>query len=205
MASCDKTGATTQDPGAAGEDPDKAFFDVVAASKATEIMTLTFYTYINEDGEEKTFNGSFKTSIKENGDFTFDYTYNRVAKFEDVNDPFVTIDGNIATIGPRTVYFSNGRYSHDNVNWFVEAPAVTENQPKLNISKELLGSYTINDTKTKLTATLTPEAAAAILGMSIDATSDVVIEIRTNGSYLTGLTVSYENDSARFKIDTSYS
>ena len=102
ITSCDKGGAAPQDPATQTEDPDKAFFDAVAASRATEIKTLTYYTYIDEDGEEKSFNGTFETSIKANGDFVFDYTYQRAAKISDVNDPAVTLDGNVATI-PGTI------------------------------------------------------------------------------------------------------
>lgn len=206
FASCDKGGdVAPQGPATGGEDPDKVFFDTVAKSKATEIKTITYYTYLTESGDEVSFNGTFETSIAANGDFVFAYTYQRIATFEDIGDPLVKIDGNIATVGPLNLYYSNGKYSYDNENWFVEAPAVTNEQPKLNLTKEALGTYLINDAKTSVTATLTPEAAAAVLGMTIDATSDVVIQITTNGSYLTRLTVSYEKGDARVKIDTSYS
>jgi hypothetical protein len=206
ITSCDKT-ETPAAPGAQNpaEDPDKAFFDAVAASKAREIKTLTYYTYTTESGEEKIFNGTYETSIKSNGDVVFSYTYQRAARFEDIGNPNVTLDGNIATVGPLTVYYSNGKYSYDMVEWFVEAPAEAVNQPKLNLSKETLGSYTINDAKTSVTATLSPEAAAKLLGMTVNAVSDVTVVVSTNGSYLTRLTISYETESARVKIDTSYS
>ena len=63
----------------------------------------------------------------------------------------------------------------------------------------------INDSKTSITATLSAEAAKAVLGMEISATGDVVIVVSTNGSYLTRLTVTYESDDGRYKIDSSYS
>ena len=181
-------------------DPDQVFFDAVLASKASEIKTLTYYTV---EGEEP-FNGSYETSIKANGDFAFKYKFTRVATLSDAANPDVVIEGNRATLS-GTVYYSGGQYSYDQVNWFTEAPSVTVNQPKLNIDKELLGEYEMNDAKTSLTTTLSVEDASLILGMDIEATSDVVIKISTNGTYLTLISITYEKGNAKVRVDTSYS
>ena len=193
LASCD-------DGNENGENADKVFFDAVANSRATEIKTLTYYTV---EGEEP-FNGSYETSIKANGDFTFAYSFTRKANLEDADNPDVKLEGDRATL-EGTVYYENGQYSYDKVTWFAEAPAVTGNHPKLNLDKDKLGEYEMNDAKTKLTATLSAEAAAEILGMTLEATSDVVIVISTNGTYLTRISVSYDKGAAKVKIDTSYS
>lgn len=181
-------------------DPDKAFFDAVAASKASEIKTLTYYTVEGEDP----FNGTYETSIKANGDFTFKYKFTRIATLDDADNPDVVIDGNRATVS-GTVYYSAGQYSYDQVTWFTEAPAVTVNQPKLNLDKDKLGEYEMNEAKTSLTATLSAEDAREVLGMAIDATGDVVIKISTNGTYLTLVSISYDKGDAKVRVDTSYS
>ena len=78
-------------------------------------------------------------------------------------------------------------------------------QPKLNLDRELLGEYEMNEAKTSLTATLSAEDASALLGMNISATSDVVIKISTNGTYLTLISISYTKGTSTFRVDTSYS
>ncbi len=193
---------TSCDDGNGGEveDPDKAFFDAVAGSKASEIKTLTYYTVEGEDP----FNGSYETSIKPNGDFAFKYKFTRIATLEDAENPDVVIDGNRATIS-GTVYYSAGQYSYDQVSWFTEAPAVTVNHPKLDLDREKLGEYVMNDAKTSLTATLSAEDASSVLGMAIDATGDVVIKISTNGTYLTLVSITYDKGDAKVRVDTSYS
>jgi hypothetical protein len=193
---------TSCDDGKGGEsqDPDKAFFDAVADSRASEIKTLTYYTIEGQDP----FNGTYETSIKANGDFTFKYKFTRIATLDDADNPDVVIEGNRATLS-GTVYYSAGQYSYDQENWFTEAPAVTVNHPKLNLDKEKLGEYEMNEAKTSLTATLSAEDAQAVLGLEIDATSDVVIKISTNGTYLTLVSISYEKGDAKVRVDTSYS
>lgn len=183
------------------EDPDKAFFDIVAATKPTEIKTLTYYT---EEGKDP-FNGKFETTVlNDSGDFIFKYTYTRIATFEDVGAEGVVIDGNIASVSGM-VYCKNGKYSTDGETWFSEVPSTIGNQPKLNLERSKLGEYVMNDARTTLTATLTPDEAAEILGMYIDATSDITLVVSTNGSYLTRVSVSYEKDGASVTVNTSYS
>lgn len=182
-------------------DPDKAFFDAVAASKATEIKTLTYYT---TEGEEDPFNGSFETSIKENGDFTFEYKYTRIAKPADADDPTALIDGNRVTFSD-TIEYKGGRYYSKDGTELQGIPADAMKQPKLNLDRELLGEYEMNEAKTSLTATLSAEDASALLGMNISATSDVVIKISTNGTYLTLISISYTKGTSTFRVDTSYS
>ena len=183
------------------ENPDKAFFDAVAASKPTQIKTLTYYT---EEGKDP-LNGTFETTIlNEDGDFTFVYSYVRIATLEDAENGDVVINGNRATVS-GTVYYKNGKYSTDGEVWFSKAPSAMEKQLKLELDREKLGEYEMNDSKTTLTATLSPEAAAEVLGIVIEADSDIVITVSTNGTYLTRVTVSYTKGAANVTINTSYS
>jgi beta-glucanase (GH16 family) len=77
------------------------------------------------------------------------------------------------------------------------------NNRAIHLSK--LGDYEMNDAKTTLTATLTVEKAAEVLGMTLNATSDVVITVSTNGTYLTRVSIEYTKGEASVRIDTSYS
>ena len=188
-----------RDKGEPEVDPEEAFFNAVETSKPTQIKTLTYYT---EEGKDS-FNGTFETVINGN-DFEFKYSYSEVATLDNIKSPDATLDGNIVTFS-GTVYYENGKYSTDRETWFTEAPAVTDKAPKLNLNREKLGEYEMNDVKTSLTATLTPEAAAEVLGIVIDADSDIVITVKTNGTYLTRLSVTYTKGTASCRIDTSYS
>ena len=180
---------------------DSAFFDVVEESKSTEIKTLTYYT-VEGVG---TFTGTYTTTmLGSEGDFKLEYSYTRIATLEDLNASGVTIEGNIATVS-GTVNYKAGKYSTDGLTWFEQAPAVTENQPKLNLDSKKLGDYVINEDKTSITATLTAAEAAEVLGVAIDASSDVVITVSTNGTSLNRLTVTYTNGTTKVRIDTSYS
>lgn len=186
------------------EHPDKAFFDVVAESNPSKITTAWFYTI---EGEKNPLNGTVTTEIEENGNFTFTYQFERIAiPGVDDEDPNVTIDGNRAKIGPKSIYCSNGRYFLDEScqEEVTAPPASAGNHPKLNITPEKLGEYTMNDAKTTLTTALSAEAAADVIGMTLGATSDVTIEISTNGSYLTEILITYTKGTANVKIQTSY-
>lgn len=182
-------------------DPDKAFFDVVAASKATQIKTLTYYT---AEGEKEPFNGRFETSIKPNGDFTFEYSFTRVALPTDAFDSTAVIEGNRATFSDTVEYKAGKYYSKDGTE-LPGLPADAQVQPKLNLSRDLLGEYEINEAKTSITTTLSVEEAEAVLGIKLKATSDVVIKISTNGSYLTLVSITYEIGTSKVRVDTSYS
>ncbi len=182
------------------EDPDKAFFEAVAATNPTKIKTLTYYTVT---GESTPLAGEYETVIMDTG-FVFDYSFQRYATLEDAEDENTVINGNIVTESGK-LYFKDGKYSFDNENWFVEAPDVAMSRINLNISKDTLGEYEINDAKTNVTATLSAEAAETLLGIKLAASSDVVVSISTNGTYLTLVTVSYSTANASVTITTSYS
>ncbi len=180
-------------------DPDQIFFDTVASSTPERIKTLTSYTV---EGEEP-LNGTFETA--KNGDgFVFSYSYQRYAELKDASNPDITVEDGIASAEGR-VYYENGRYSKDRETWFSESPAVMAGKIDLNLDKEALGSYVMNEEKTSLTATLTAEAAEAVLGIKLTGAGDVTVTVSTNGTYLTRVLVSYYTENAYVTINTSYS
>ncbi len=173
-------------------DPAEAFVDLVNASKPTKITTLTS---IN-DGEE-TLTGKYETVIDgQNSEMS--YRYDRYATVEDAADSYIkTVEG--------TVYYKNGLYSEDGVNWGAETPDAVASQVALKLDVKLLGNYTISKDGKTLTTTVTSEQAEKLLGVDVHAADDkVFVTVVHNGKYLSTVTVAYTTATASVTIDTSY-
>jgi hypothetical protein len=57
-----------------------------------------------------------------------------------------------------------------------------------------------------LTALVTPENAAAVFGTDLATSGDVTLKLISNGTYITGLNVTYSTvEGAMVEINTSYS
>ncbi len=184
LVACGETG---------GDDGDAAFFATVEASKPAKVTTLTNYVFAEGDS----LNGEFVTTVSDGG-YVFAYEYQRYG------DP-AKGDTERITTEKGTVYYENGKYSTDNVNWYVEAPDAALMQMQLNISKEALGSYQFNEAGTTLTTKLSAAEAEAFIGIKLSATTDVTVTVSTNGTYLTRVTLSYETANASVSVNTSYS
>lgn len=184
LVACGETG---------GDDGDAAFFATVAASKPAKVTTLTNYVFAEGDS----LNGVFVTTASDGG-YVFAYEYQRYG------DP-AKGDTERITTEKGTVYYENGKYSTDNVNWYVEAPDAALMQMQLNISKEALGSYQLNEAGTTLTTKLSATEAEAFIGIKLSATTDVTVTVSTNGTYLTRVTLAYETANASVSVNTSYS
>ena len=180
--------------GSGANGADQAFFDVIESSVPTRITTLTNYTGEGFDP----LGGQFVTVMKSDG-FEFTYSYERFAKVEDA------AEGNEITVEGSVIY-KNGLYSTDDgASWSAEAPDVDAMGYALNATADTLGDYTISEDGTELTTTLTVEEAKALLGIEINANSNVEVVIKTNGKYLTRVMVYYTTESASVSIETSYS
>lgn len=173
-------------------DPAEAFVTIVNDSKPTKITTLTS---IN-DGEE-TLTGKYETVI-DGQNSVMSYRYDRYATVEEAADSYIkTVEG--------TVYYKDGLYSEDNVNWESASPDVATSQVALNLDAKLLGDYTISKDGKTLTTTVTSEQAEKLLGVDVDASDDkVTITVVHNGKYLSTVTVAYTTATASVTIDTSY-
>ncbi len=180
-------------------DPNQVFFDTVAASKPLRIKTIESYA---PDGETP-LTGLYETVMSDEG-FVFTYSFQRYAVLGDEENDNVVVNGNIATVA-GAVHYKDGRYSEDGVNWGSAAPDNDALRIKLNLDKELLGSYTIDENKTSITATVSAEDAEEILGLKLTkASSDIMISVTTNGTYLNGVVVTYLTENATVTISTSY-
>ena len=171
----------------------KEFLEVVESTTPTTVKTLT--TIATDD---EILNGVYTTKL--NGDdFDFEYSYERYATVEDEAETYiVTVEG--------VVYYKDGKYSEDGENWFVNKPSAIPQQFSLNIDKDLFTEYTINADKTSLIATISPENAEAVFGTgnAIAATGNITLAVKTNGIYLTSVSVIYDSSFGRVSVDTSY-
>lgn len=177
----------------AEEDEMSVFVQTVAASSATKVTTL--YSLTTEGGE--VFNGNFTTEIDgENSVST--YKYERYATLEEAADSYIVeISG--------TVYYKDGKYSEDGENWFAEVPDTGAISIKFDLNPENLGTYELLNSGKTLMATLTAEQAKAVLGADINASGSVSMTVKTNGKYLTSVSVTYKTvNNATVVLDTSY-
>lgn len=175
-----------------GDEKADGFIKLVNDSAPTKITTLTS---IN-DGEE-ILNGKYETVIDgQNSEMS--YRYERYATVEEAADSYIkTVEG--------TVYYKNGLYSEDGVNWVAATPDVAASQVALNLKSKLLGDYTISKDGKTLTTTVTSEEAEKLLGVNVAAVDDKVsITVVHNGTYLSTVSVSYTTATASVIIDTSY-
>ena len=175
-----------------GDEKADGFIKLVNGSVPTKITTLTS---IN-DGEE-ILNGKYETVIDgQNSEMS--YRYERYATVEEAADSYIKIvEG--------TVYYKNGLYSEDGVNWVAATPDAIASQVALNLDSKLLGDYTISKDGKTLTTTVTSEQAVKLLGVDVEANDDKVsITIVHNGTYLSTVTVAYTTATASVIIDTSY-
>ena len=178
-----------------------ALVEIIDASSPTKITTLTTYQYGSQ-----TFTGKFTTEIAESNSVT-DYRYQRYAVLGDADKEGVTVDGNIATVSGK-VYYKNGKFSEDGENWFAEAPDTSVVMMHLALSEDYLGDYTITDDGMTLNASgLNKEAVKAILGIDVSVNdAGASLTIKTNGNYITGLSVSYVavDTEAVVTVESSY-
>jgi hypothetical protein len=170
------------------------FTAVVNNSSPTKITTHTYI--LSDNGEE--LNGSFVTEINENGStLYYEYERNAIPGVDSSPTPVMTVKG--------TVYYKDGKYSTDGKSWSADAPDVTAFSFKLDLNKENLGEYELK--RNTLSTTLTVENAEKVLGIKLGNVADdsISFKVKTNGSYLTGVEISYTSTTGEsVYIDTSY-
>ena len=167
-------------------------FDITKSSKPTKIITEVYYK-----GNDS-LNGRYEMTI-EGGNSIFNYSYQRYSTLEEGLDGH----GRIRTL-EGVVYFKDGKTSVDGDNW--DSAAVTAVNINFDLRADYLTDATYTDDGNVVTATLTKENAKLALGTDLAAKESVSIEIKTNGTHLTFITLECETVSgANMKIVTSYS
>ena len=169
------------------------FFANVNKSNPNVIVTKTSDSHSKLGACE----GYFVTTIYGENDYTFYYDY---SKFNKIGE-----GDRIEKIPADTVICKDGEYRLASTGEIVTAvPDQLVMNVMLNISKEYLGSYTINETADKLTTKVTAAQAENIFGVKIAATSDISITITTDGTHLSGIVIEYSNGLISTQINTSY-
>ena len=171
---------------------------VVAASNPTEVVTQVIYSFPGSSQLSEyngKLNGYYKLEI-DGSNSVFEYRFGTLATPEDLEpDGVLEYDG--------VFYCKDGKTSFNGDRWEVIS-ADTVNA-KLNIVKSRFKTYEKSEDEKTLTATITGANIASVIGHSISADGDISFVLKTNGIYLTGITISYKSTTgADVTIDTSY-
>ncbi len=174
------------------------FASIADGSAPTKIITQTVY---NDSVNDNTLNGSFVTTVY-GDDFEMECNYDYYPTVAPGIDPDKYIDTKSVA-----VLYHDGQYSTDGETWGTKVPSEVTKQVKFELSVDNLGEYEISADGKTLTATVTAEQAAAILGIAVSANEDgVSITVTTDGKNLREISVSYATENASLvSIVTSYS
>ena len=171
-------------------------FTVAKESTPTKIVTEVYY----KDKNKQKLDGHYVMQIEGNNSI-FEYEYDRYRTVEEG-----VTDGSYETIKTVSgvVYFKDGKTSTDGESW--DSEAITAVDLKFDLKAEYLTGLTYSEDGTTIYATMTPENSVKVVGTDLSAKESVYIEVKTNGTNLTFITLSCETKSGgTMKIVTSYS
>ena len=163
--------------------------DVAKAAEPTRITTVA--SYVVSDSES--YNGYYVMTVEGN-DSIFEFEYERRATVQEQADGMKkTVEGK--------VYYNDGLYSYDGDRWESQAPAAINLD--FNLDLKLFDSYAENGNS--LSAVVSGDNIALVLGSKLAVDGAVSLNIVTNGTYLTAIEVSYKTTSgANVTVDTTY-
>ena len=172
---------------------EQTFFSVVNNSKPNKIVTVAQTTH----SVLGTCEGRYETVIYGDGDYSFYYRYQ---KFNKIGEG----DKLIEDIGPGMIYYHDGQYFLDEEKTVYANPDPAVLDVKLELNKNSLGNFVISADGTQLTTKISAADAKKVLGVDIDATSNVEITVKTDGTHLWNVSVDYSNGETKLHIETSY-
>lgn len=172
---------------------EQTFFAVVNNSHPNEIVTVTS----TSNAKLGSCVGYYKTVITGENSYSFEYEYQ---KFNSIGEG----TEKISTVGPHTVTYADGMYTLEDGTSVYIHPDSNVMDVKLDLNKAYLGSYAVSGDGTQLTTAVSAENAEKLLGVKITATSQVEITVKTNGTYLSEIMVSYVNGNNTVVLTTSY-
>ena len=195
LVSCKKDDESDSNDNSNKDQTPKTIYELFADMKPTETVTYVTYKY----GED-TLEGYYDMQI--NGqDSVFEFYYDKYRTSTEAIE-----DGDPGKIKRVTgaVYSKDGKFSGDGVVWG-SSPVATE--IKLTMKQDLFDVAVVSKDGLTLTARVSAANSKAVFGTALAADSDGITMILTsNGTYITGLTVSYKTVSgAEVKMETSYS
>jgi hypothetical protein len=152
--------------------------------------------YVTNSGDP--LKGYYVTTT-DGSDAIFEYFYQRLAtpaeSVESGNsDRIVSFEG--------VINFKDGVYFGDEEEW--KPGSGTAFNLKFNIDPSLLKDIEINEDGNELTAKVSAEDLASVIGTGINAVGDAQLLIATNGVNLTSITVTCTTANGSMTIRTSY-
>ena len=175
----------------------EGFASLIKASKPTVIVTQ-----MSENDGDQTFKSTFTTTF-DGSNFVFEYSTQRYRTVEEG-----VLEGTTELIKTETgtIYYRNGKYSEDGVNWISAAPDVLAKQVKLDLQAKNLDYYEIGPDGKTLSAIITAEQAELVFGVHIGATGDIELEIDTDGQNIRSISIRYATENLKSVfIYTTYS
>ncbi len=168
--------------------------EIANNSKPTKVTTEV--NYVTNSGDP--LKGYYVTTT-DGSDAIFEYFYQRLAtpaeSVESGNsDRIVSFEG--------VINFKDGVYFGDEEEW--KPGSGTAFDLKFNIDPSLLKDIEINEDGNELTAKVSAEDLASVIGTGINAVGDAQLLITTNGVNLTSITVTCTTANGSMTIRTSY-
>ena len=164
------------------------------------ITTMVSYNYTDANNADNSvsLSGYYKTETRWEKSI-FSYTYERLATVEEQNP-----DGRIMKISGKI--YRNGNQVSSTGDAFEDGSALPGANFNLNLKPENFDSYTVATDGKSFTAKVTGDNIKKALGVALSTNADGAnISVTSNGSIITGLTVSYTTVSgASLFVATSY-
>ena len=167
--------------------------EIASNSKPTKVTTEV--NYVTNAGD--TLQGYYVTTT-DGSNAIFEYYYQRFAtpaeSVESGNsDRIVSFEG--------VINFKDGVYFGDEEDW--KPGTGTAFDLKFNIDPSLLKDIEINEEGNELTAKVSAEDLASVIGTSLNAVGDAEISLITNGVNLTAVTITCTTANGNMTIRTS--
>lgn len=172
------------------------FIDIFENSEPTMITT-----YVTEDNKDFTLNSS-QTTIIYGEDFEIKYEGEKLQ----IPGPGMNEDEYKKPVSVN-IFYHNGQFSVDGgETWTTAMPDTDTELVKFDLGAADIDEYEVDRTGKKLTAVLSAEQAAALLGVAVNANEDgVSLTIEHDGANLRKINVTYTTESeTTVTIVTSY-
>lgn len=171
-------------------DPVTNICNIIGESAPTRIVTHTDYV-ING----VVLKGEYTQEIEGNNTIL-------VYSYENMSDPADGSPYDITTVS-GTIYYKDGRFSEDGINWTTGAPSTSP--VVLDVSKDVFVNPVVSQDGFTLLAEITPENALNAFGTDLAAEGNLVVEIVTDGTNVRDINITGTTKTgASVMIRTSY-
>lgn len=193
-------GGTTNPP--AGEDVVDVFAMAAKGAVPTKIVSLSTYSGKDLKGDAFSMAGSFSQVVSGNNSI-LDFKYDRFATIEEMADSYiVSVEGAIAVKDGKTKTIGDSLAAKD---WEAVIPSLQQ-IGAFNLTKEALpADYQLSADGQKLSVSLTREEALKVIGIVIDASGEISLNVEGNGKNISMVVISYTAASgASVRVASSY-